>query len=198
CAGCMDTGVNCAQLSSRCSSPRWEKILNRYCPLTCGRCRGASKVSSSVSDCTDRASNCFLLSHRCFDPIYSPIMSENCGATCGKCRGSPHGDCDDLAFNCPLLVHRCDHHLFSTMMRRYCRKTCAVCTSDSSMGTNEIFARPEQNEGLSPLTTTSPTFFPYTVTPEGSIKELGRMEKLMEGANGIVQLILRWRRRLQK
>eukprot|EP00080_Pristionchus_pacificus_P015075 PDM75095.1 ShK domain-containing protein [Pristionchus pacificus] len=199
CQGCKDTGVNCAQLSHRCSSPIWEEILKRYCPFTCGKCERGDEIVSDSSICIDRAYNCPLLSHRCSDPIYLPIMIRNCAQTCGKCRGADAGKCTDLAYNCPMLIHRCEDDHYGPKMRTYCRNTCGLCSDESSILTNEIFARPEKKEEDSPPLTTIPpvfTLFPYGYTSTRTKED--EIKKLMKGARGIVRLILGWKKRLGK
>lgn len=138
---CKDYNSNCKFMKTMCGS---RPKISDMCPVTCGKCEGASEVSAVVTtrappseeNCYDKLPGCNSMKNFCETTTYKKQMTENCAKTCGVCGKTPdfkppkkeEVPCKDFHPQCTSDVYKNNCHMAG--IQKICRVSCNQCSDE--------------------------------------------------------------------
>ncbi|CAJ0585356.1 unnamed protein product, partial [Mesorhabditis spiculigera] len=103
--------------SGKCDSPSYKALMENYCALTCGYCKGMEKTTKLVELPKSPQKE-----HNIKDEVKKPkVVIEEAE------KDGNDVECEDLKISCKFFVEQCQKSNFRDVLKKHCRKTCGYC-----------------------------------------------------------------------
>ncbi|CAJ0568514.1 unnamed protein product, partial [Mesorhabditis spiculigera] len=116
-AQCFDRTSNCHDFkeAGKCEAPSYKALMENYCALTCGYCKGMEKTTKLVELPKSPQKE-----HNIKDEVKKPKVVI-------EAKDGNDVECEDLKISCKFFVEQCQKANFRDVLKKHCRKTCGYC-----------------------------------------------------------------------